>query len=102
MRSCFALLFTFGLMAVAAPAHAQRIVTYYAPVVAAPVTTYYAPVVSPPVTTYYAPAPVTTYYAPAATTVVATPVVAARPVIIRPKVYIPGQPVRNVLRAITP
>ena len=75
-------------------------------------TTYYAPAVSTPVvpapaTTYYAPAatPVTTY-APAAVTPVTTysavPVVYARPVVVRTKVYIPGQPIRNMLRAITP
>ena len=72
--------------------------TYYAP---APTTTYYAPT---PVTTYYAPTttayvptPVTTYYAPAA------PVTVYRPgVVVRPKVYVSGQPVRNFFRAITP
>jgi len=34
-----------------------------------------------------------------------SPVVAAPagpPVIIRPTVYVPGQPIRNILRAITP
>lgn len=51
-----------GLLAYAAPARAQEVITYYAPSV--PVTTYYAPAV----TSYYAPAPVTTYYAPAPVT----------------------------------
>ena len=93
--------------------------TYYAPSV--PSTSYYAPsaeVVSTPVTTYYAPsttyAPMTsyygssvpatsyysgggysTYYAPYSTYY-------SQPVIVSPKVYVPGQPVRNMLRAVTP
>ena len=86
------------------------------PVGPVPVATYYAApavTVSPVVTTaYYAPAP---YYvaAPVATPYyVAAPVVAPYPalapvyygraVIVRPKVYVVGQPVRNVLRAVTP
>jgi hypothetical protein len=88
----------------ATPAEARKVVTYYAPAV-----TYVAPVAVPPVTTYYAPTmvPATTYYAPAvAAPVVAapvmTPVIPARQVIVRPKVYVRGQPVRNVLRAVTP
>ena len=110
MRNRFALLLMTGTIGAlvaftSSKAQAQRVVTYYAPSVATPVTTY-APVVQRPVTTYYAPpvaTPVTTYYAPAVTAVpVATPVVAARPVVVRTKVYIPGQPVRNILRAITP
>ena len=52
----------------------------------APATTYYVPRV--PVATYYAPVVRTTYY--------------YSPYIVRPKVYVRGQPVRNVLRAITP
>ena len=75
----------------AAPAYA----TYYAPTAA-----YFAPV---PFVDYYAP-PVayTTYYGP---TVVAYPTHYARlgwSVFGTPKVYVAGQPVRNVLRAITP
>jgi hypothetical protein len=70
------------------------VTTYYAPSVSVPVTTYYAPA-SVPVTTYYA-APVTTYYAPTVTTTYYSPYV------VRPKVYVTGQPVRNVLRAVTP
>jgi hypothetical protein len=87
------------------------VATYYAP--AAPVVTY-GPVVA---ASYYAPAP---YYAAPAPYYVAAPVVAApvvapyyaapmavapvygRPAIVHPKVYYPGQPVRNVLRAVTP
>lgn len=83
--------------------------TTYAP---APVITY-----RPVAPTYYAaPTPVITYrppviaYAPALPVYGATtystypvvPTVVARPVIVSPKVYVPGQPIRNVLRAITP
>jgi len=95
------------------PVVSPPITTYYAPAVAAPapVTTYYAPVA--PVTTYYAPAPVVTYRAPVATyhapvvtyrapVVYSAPVVAAPYAVVRPKVYIPGQPIRNFVRAITP
>jgi hypothetical protein len=61
-----------------------------------------------PTVVYSAPIPVVPYpptvvYRPAL--VAPPPVVAyyyARPVIVRPKVYVPGQPVRNFLRAITP
>ena len=105
---------------------AQGYVTFI-PVGPVPVTTYYAPapVVSygPVATTwYYAPAPYyaaapAPYYAAApAPYYVAAPVVTpyyvARPVavapvygsavIVRPKVYVVGQPVRNLLRAVTP
>jgi hypothetical protein len=83
-----------------------------APVVAAPVTTYYAPVPVtayygvPPVRTYYASPPVVTYRVPGPSyPLVYGPVVpsySAPGVVVRPKVYVPGQPVRNVLRAITP
>ena len=104
--------------------------TVYSPVVPAPLpaplpTTVYSPVlpdpvmqapimqapvaapgiVYPPYTAFYAPRrvvyrpyyarPVVVGYPPAA-------VVAGRPVIVRPKVYVSGQPIRNVLRAITP
>lgn len=109
---------------------APRRAAYYAPAVvpyAAPVavTSYYAPT-----TSYYAPAPVSTYYAPTVATtsyyapaspypVVAgyapAPVVAYRPAVVaqpayvigrgvvgQTKVYIPGQPVRNSVRFVTP
>jgi len=93
-----------------------------APVVAAPIvyrrpiTTYYAP--APVVTSYYTPAPVvTSYYAPTVAAPVAAPVVAApvatpyvvgRPVVLgrsawgTRQVYMPGQPILNTLRAVTP
>ena len=96
-------------------------VSYYAPTVSlaptvsyrAPVTTYYAPATvsyAAPVTTYYAPAPVTTYYAPTTTyyapavvaPVVTTPVVAGRTAYGTVRAYVPGQPVRNTLRYLTP
>ena len=98
--------------------------TTYAPIVAAPVVTYRpvepvvavpAPVVTyrPVTTVYAAPAPVIAYrqpvvaYAPAlpvysATTYSTYPTVVARPVVVSQKVYIPGQPVRNFFKAITP
>ncbi len=79
----------------AAPVYAaQAPVVAYRPVaqaVAAP-----APYIS------YRPAANYTYASPVATSYGYAPVVAARPVIVSPKVYYPGQPVRNVLRAITP
>jgi hypothetical protein len=81
------------------------------PYVAVPVAP--VPVV---VQSYYAP-PVYAYPRPvvvAAPYLVASPVVAApvvvpvpapvyvRPVVVHPKFYVPGQPVRNVFRAVTP
>ncbi len=67
-------------------------------VAAAPTVVYSPPVVAAPAVTTYSP--VVTTYTPVVTTY--TPVVAAQPVIVRPKVYVPGQPVRNFFRAITP
>jgi hypothetical protein len=85
----------YGAPVYGGPVYGAPVATYYrAPVATyyrAPVTAYYAPA---PVTTYYAPAPVTTYYAPA---VVPAPVYYA----YRPY-YVPGQPVRNMLRATFP
>ncbi len=65
------------------------------PVVAAypPVTAYY-----PPAVTYVAPT--TVYYPPTAPVVVSRVPVPA--VVVRPKVYVVGQPIRNVIRAVTP
>lgn len=80
---------------------APRVVSYYpaAPVVSTyrPVVSTYQPVVStyqPVVSTYR---PVVTAYSPAVSYGYA-----GSPVVVRPKVYVPGQPIRNVLRAITP
>ena len=70
--------------------------TYYA--LSSTYTASYAP--SRAYTTYYAPGAVySTYYAPSAAPYVAY----YQPgVVVAPKVYVRGQPVRNLLRAITP
>jgi hypothetical protein len=74
-------------------------VTAYRRMMAAPVVTYlpflpgYASPSGGPVAAYY---PTTTYYPATA----AYPL--GRTVIVRPKVYVSGQPIRNILRAITP
>ncbi len=97
-------------LCVTAPAGAQEFfarvptthVAYYGPVVVpAPV------VLSGPVV--YAPAPVVAYYRAPVVAYYPAPVcgpvpayVAARPVIVRQRVYVPGQPVRNVLRVLAP
>jgi hypothetical protein len=104
---------TYYAPAVAAPVYAPATTTYYAPAVVAPTTTYYAPAVAAPVTTYYAPAPAApitaysapaqvTYYAPAAPVVVARPIRIGRNIYGGPTAYVPGQPVRNTLRYISP
>jgi hypothetical protein len=91
---------------------ATPVVTAYAPV-PVPVVTAYAPAPIP-VVTAYAPAPVIAYspVVPAAPVMAYSPMIAgyapyAAPVgygsvIVRPKVYVVGQPVRNFFRAITP
>jgi hypothetical protein len=64
--------------------------------------TYYAPA---PVYAYPAPAPYVTYAPVVAAPVVApAPVWVGRPVVVGPagKVYIPGRPVRNAVRAVLP
>jgi hypothetical protein len=99
MKSFIAATVMVALVASASFAFSQTVVTYYPSGV--PVTTYYGPSPRVPVTTYYAPvtryyAPVTTYYAPAVTAYYSPAY------IVRPKVYVRGQPIRNVLRAITP
>jgi hypothetical protein len=67
-------------------------VTYYAPAAPAYGTYYAAPVVQP-YATYYAPVvqPTVVYYGAVGTSIYGTP-----------RLYLPGQPVRNVLRAVTP
>ena len=75
--------------------------TYVAPsyVAASPVVTA-APIVAPaPVVAYR---PVYSSWSVPYTTPYVAPYVAARPAVVVPKVYMPGQPVRNALRAITP
>ncbi len=82
-------------------------ITHYR-VAGAPVTVY-APVAPAPV----APAAPWTYVTPGAVTVyspvvvpaplvAAQPVVVGRPVVTRTKCYIPGQPIRNLFRWVTP
>lgn len=91
---------------VSSPVVVQRPVTTYSPIVTSSPTVVYSPVTSAPVAT-----PVVSYspvmgYSPmiSYSPVVASPVygMAASPVVVRSKVYVPGQPVRNFLRAITP
>ena len=87
--------------------------TTYTPVVASS-TAYYTPTVAHyPPAPYYTPAtPQAAYYAPVAKPY-ATNASVARPyaayygtagwsIYGTPKVYVPGEPVRNVLRAVTP
>ena len=79
-----------------ATTYVSEYTTYYAPVL---YVDYYAPPVA--YTTYY-PSPYVTYYGP---TVAAYPAYHVKPgwsVFGAPRVYVAGQPVRNVLRAITP
>jgi len=86
-------------------------VTYYAPATyvtsympATPQVAYYAPVARPYVTTYYAQVarPYAAYYAPVARPYVAYYGRAGWSIYGTPKVYVPGEPVRNVVRAVTP
>jgi hypothetical protein len=76
-----------------APAAPVSYATYYAPAAPAPYVSYYAPAV--PYATYYSPAPVVmpyrAYYG-----------VPGRSVFGAPRVYVPGEPVRNAVRAVTP
>jgi hypothetical protein len=129
MRSFVLACLTAAVVLVASNAMAQAYVTYM-PVGPTPVVTYYSPYSPAPVasygpvvsTSYYAPETVyyaapTPYYAaptpyyvasPVATPYyVASPYVAAPAyygpsVIVRPKVYVRGEPVRNLIRAVTP
>jgi hypothetical protein len=67
---------------------------------------YYIPTVAscPPVSyvSHYPPAPRVAYYAPMAQPTVACYGKPGRSIFGTPKVYVPGEPVRNILRAITP
>jgi hypothetical protein len=124
MKNFTMVVFATAVLAVASGAGAQTYIGYM-PAAPVPAVSYYspAPVVGygPVVaTSYYAPqtvyysapapyyvaAPVATPYYVASPYVPApvamAPVYYGRPVIVRPKVYIPGQPVRNVFRAVTP
>jgi hypothetical protein len=85
--------------------------SYYVPsATAVPATTYYAPT-----TTYYAPSATTAYYAPRTTLYTPTTALYAptttyygpvttpgRTVVGRTTYYVPGQPIRNALRALGP
>ena len=99
--------------------YAAPVVTSYRPVVTypgvvryrAPIVTYRQPVVRyrAPVVTYRQPVvryrtPVVTYrpLVPAYSPAYAPVYLPAGSLVVRPKVYVPGQPVRNALRAITP
>jgi hypothetical protein len=94
----------------AAPAVAYRpVVTEYLPPAVAyrPMAQYVQPAVAyQPVVAYrqpyavYRPVVVAGYNAPVYTTPAAVP--AGPRVIVRPKVYVEGQPIRNLIKAITP
>ena len=60
-------------------------------------TVVQSPVIVPQ-TTFFAPQP-TMVFRPAPVVVAPAPVYVGRPVVVRPRVWVPGQPVRNVLRA---
>lgn len=85
--------------------YAPTPVTAYSPVTSYAPTVTYSPVVTSPVVT----SPVVTTYSPVVTTY-AAPVTTYRPVVtsyytpyvVRSKVFVPGEPVRNFFRAITP
>ena len=81
--------------------YGTRVIRSYRPIVTYPRTVRYrVPVVTyrPAVVRYRVP---TTVYQPMVTTY--SPVlVPAGPWLVRPKIYVAGQPIRNVLRAITP
>ena len=82
----------YGNYAAASTYYAYSPVTAYSPVVTESVTAY-----SPVVTTAYSPV---VSYSPVVTTPVATAYYT--PVVVRPKYYVPGEPVRNFFRALTP
>jgi hypothetical protein len=92
-------------------------VSYVAPAVSVPatidpipVTSYYWPAPAVPVVapiTTYRPVPTVTWQVPAVAPVATVPVAPGAiavgpPVIVRSRVYVPGQPIRNMFRAITP
>jgi hypothetical protein len=78
----------------------QPYVNYYAPPVT-PYVSYYAPAV--PYVSYYAPAtPYVSYYAPYAVAVRPYYGVVGSSIYGTARVYVPGQPVRNVARAVLP
>jgi hypothetical protein len=88
--------------------------TYYAAPTTSSYTTYYAPTTSyaasTPYTTYYAPTttystyyePYTSYYYPGYSTYYYGYGVPGTSVYGAPRYYVPGEPVRNTFRAVTP
>ena len=93
------------------PAAPVSYVSYYAPTAPVSYVSYYAPpaVAAVPYVSNYPPAvPYSTYYTPyTAYAPVVAPYsayygVAGVSVYGTPRVYVPGEPVRNVLRAVTP
>lgn len=99
MKRLLAALGCFVLVLACTTSTAQgQVVAYQA---YSPVTPYgvYGPPV--PYAAYYAPAPVMVYR-PYPAYVPAPVYYGPGAVVVRPKVYVRGQPVRNVLRAVTP
>ena len=112
------LLGVVAALAVGNPVAGQEVFVYdpiAPPVVEVPPSVTYGPVYvqrpvvvgSAPVTVYrpVVPAPAVRVYSPVVPswTVPASPVVVTRqPVVVRSRYYVPGQPVRNVLRAARP
>ncbi len=91
----------------------QVVVTHYHPFVTADGTvvykpvTVYSPVTTPGAVVTYHPvvttfSPVVTTRSPVVTTYRPVVVYGESRVVVRPKVYVVGQPLRNLLRAITP
>ncbi len=101
------------------PGPAASIGTSYLPVLAEPVVqpapapvVVYQPVVAAPVVTpvvVYRPAvsvvpvsPVVVYRPVVGEVIAPPPILVGKPTIIRTKVYYPGEPIRNLIKAITP
>jgi hypothetical protein len=103
MKSIYSALAALFVSALAHAAEAQVVTTFLPP--PAPVLAAAPPVIVSP------PAPVITYYSapafgpvfyPRRYVVPAPVVVRPRTYVLRPKVYVRGQPVRNYIRAVTP
>lgn len=123
MKNRIFLLATLGLLLIPAVAMSQQVTTYYQGSFGSPTTVLYTPsattTTTVPVTSYYAPTPVRVY-SPTYSSSVYTPVYSSsvytspQPVIYgRPtysyytpyggtEVRVPGQPIRNAIRAIVP
>lgn len=101
MKSIFAACGALLVLALADAAQAQVVTTFLPP----PTLVTAPPVIVAP------PAPVVTYYSvpaygpvfyPRRYVVPAPVVVRPRTYVLRPKVYVRGQPLRNTIRAVTP